>query len=232
MLTPEQKEAVEWAAQCATWYCKGPYGPSPDPAAYSRHLKVLAHLEAAPSGEGVCECRQGDPDTCQYCQREFRQALAARPLEAAKQGEGVYIPGYLKCDKCNFGGMFSVLNTGSGKVTAKDVDSRHVCPNDGSDLRRVSWKERCKDWQELYEKLQPQPPASQGGEAWQPIESYPDCRIVWVTAPERFPYVAFKKDGVWWNHEDGGKMHFEPTHWQEQYRPEPLPAAPSVNKGE
>ena len=37
-------EAIEWAMQCATWYCKGPYGPSPDPVAYSKHMKVLSAL--------------------------------------------------------------------------------------------------------------------------------------------------------------------------------------------
>jgi hypothetical protein len=51
-MTPETvnqvREALEWAKQCATWYCKGPYGPSPDPAAYSKHMKALRALDASP----------------------------------------------------------------------------------------------------------------------------------------------------------------------------------------
>jgi len=63
----------------------------------------------------------------------------------------IYIPGYLKCDKCAFGGMFSVLHAADGEVGSQDVTGRHVCPNDGSDLRRVTWRERANDWAKAYE---------------------------------------------------------------------------------
>ncbi len=73
---------------------------------------------------------------------------------AAMEGEGVedaYIPGYLMCTKCAFGGLFSILYTQSGNVGPQDVTEREVCPNDGSDLRRVTWRERANDYAKMCE---------------------------------------------------------------------------------
>lgn len=77
-------------------------------------------------------------------------SLTAAETRAKEAEDALFIPGYLVCDKCAFGGMFSVLSALSGTMSAKDVSDRHVCPNDGSDLRRVTWKERVKDYEKTF----------------------------------------------------------------------------------
>lgn len=64
----------------------------------------------------------------------------------------VYIPGYLKCSKCAFGGSFYIPDTNRRNTSEIDVAERRVCPNDGTDLQKVTWRERVKDWEVTVDK--------------------------------------------------------------------------------
>lgn len=52
-----------------------------------------------------------------------------------------YVPGVWRCAKCEFELVQSFLNAGTGTITARD-DPGETCPNCGTTLWRVSWK----DW--------------------------------------------------------------------------------------
>jgi hypothetical protein len=62
----------------------------------------------------------------------------------------VHVPGVWRCAKCNFQLIQSTLNANSGAITARDEPSS--CPNDGSPMWRVTWKEHAEEAYERYEE--------------------------------------------------------------------------------
>jgi hypothetical protein len=63
----------------------------------------------------------------------------------------VHVPGAWRCAKCNFVLIQSNLNAQDGTVTARD-DPGDKCPNDGSPLWRVSYRDWCAEQSELAEQ--------------------------------------------------------------------------------
>ena len=59
----------------------------------------------------------------------------------------LFIPGCWRCTKCHFVLTRTSINahTGDFGTTAADREDSEPCPNDGTEMVRVSWKERCKE---------------------------------------------------------------------------------------
>lgn len=78
-------------------------------------------------------------------------AYVAELRERAERAEAkLYRPGALRCAKCGFRLISSVLNVRSGTVSPKETTQR--CPNDGAPMWRVSWEEDCRYADELWEQ--------------------------------------------------------------------------------
>lgn len=56
----------------------------------------------------------------------------------------VYIPGVWRCPKCNFVLNQMVMSASTGTVSANDEPGTK-CPNDGSPMWRVTWKDDAED---------------------------------------------------------------------------------------
>lgn len=65
----------------------------------------------------------------------------------------LYVPGNMRCPRCNFAGVFNVISLAEGKVAAADTSERHVCPNDGVTLERVTWKEHAQAMDLIAERI-------------------------------------------------------------------------------
>ncbi len=80
---------------------------------------------------------------------DYREQLAqsqARLQELENErDQAKYIPGSWTCTQCEFGQVISTLYLQSGTIGA-NTDEVPVCPNDGSIMRRCTWKERLKDY--------------------------------------------------------------------------------------
>lgn len=74
--------------------------------------------------------------------------VSTRPISNEEVRGLVYIPGVWRCAKCKFRLVQSNLNAHDGSVTARD-DPGEKCPNDGSPLWRVTYKD---DVAESYER--------------------------------------------------------------------------------
>lgn len=61
-------------------------------------------------------------------------------LEKALQGDGGYVPGVMRCDRCKFELTRVSLNVNVGTVTAGDSEPE-PCPNKCGPLRPTTWKE-------------------------------------------------------------------------------------------
>ena len=59
----------------------------------------------------------------------------------------LHVPGMWRCAKCQFVLVQSNLNAADGSVTPRD-NAGDRCPNDGSPLWRVSWKEHATEMAE------------------------------------------------------------------------------------
>jgi hypothetical protein len=81
-------------------------------------------------------------------------ALAkAQPVKGGEEkgyDPKVHVPGVWRCAKCNFQLIQSTLNANSGAITARDEPSS--CPNDGSPMWRVTWKEHAEEAYQRYEE--------------------------------------------------------------------------------
>lgn len=64
----------------------------------------------------------------------------------------VYAPGRWRCAKCGFTLLQSNLNALDGTITANDKPG-DVCPNDGSPLWRVSWKQEAEEAMTIAERI-------------------------------------------------------------------------------
>ena len=97
--------------------------------------EFIARWEDA--ADGVCM----DCDDAQMLARELKRL---RDL--------IHVPGVWRCAKCSFTLVQSNLNAGDGTVTPRD-EPGDKCPNDGSPLWRVSYRdwalENEKGWEEL-----------------------------------------------------------------------------------
>lgn len=82
-----------------------------------------------------------DADTAEALAREFKRMQAL-----------IYIPGVWCCAKCGFRLVQSNLNAHDGSITACD-DPGEKCPNDGSPLWRVTYRD---DVAESYERWEEQ----------------------------------------------------------------------------
>ena len=88
--------------------------------------------------------------------------------------EAAFVPGVFRCAKCGFQLIQSNLNATDGMITARDAPG-DKCPNDGSPMWRVSWREYAMEQIEGYDRLisekdaqiaalQPTPKAREDGE--------------------------------------------------------------------
>lgn len=68
--------------------------------------------------------------------------LATVTRERDKLRHKLYRPGVLRCAKCNFRLISSVLNADTGAIYAQETTEH--CPNDGAPMWRVSWEEECR----------------------------------------------------------------------------------------
>lgn len=62
----------------------------------------------------------------------------------------VYVPGHLKCGRCNFRLVSSTLHVQNGVITARDTAD--ICPNDGTPMQRVTWREDVEEAHERWEE--------------------------------------------------------------------------------
>lgn len=70
-------------------------------------------------------------------------------MEAIKVKDAdLYVPGEFCCAKCGFALSQFALSASTGAISDRD-DPGEKCPNDGSPLWRVTWKQRA---QEHYER--------------------------------------------------------------------------------
>lgn len=72
---------------------------------------------------------------------EQRQRIAELEAEVKDALECVYIPGVWACNQCKFQLIASNLYVQDGTI-GPDTDTVPLCPNDGTLMRRVTWKER------------------------------------------------------------------------------------------
>lgn len=72
---------------------------------------------------------------------ESQRQLAEAREEAAKLRQQVYMPGDWHCDKCGFEQHNRTLRAFDGAVSAPRIEEVQTCPNDGEQMRRVTWKE-------------------------------------------------------------------------------------------
>lgn len=67
----------------------------------------------------------------------------------------IYVPGEWKCLKCDFVLSRTTLNvtTGEAGVSRADIFEGEPCPNDGTPMVKVTWRERASDHYEWGRKL-------------------------------------------------------------------------------
>ncbi len=106
---------------------------------------------SGPIVEGSCVlCGEKSALNQGICGRHSDEAAQAYLFGVADRTEleaQVYAPGHLECPKCNFHLYETNLYMGSGTTGPGDTDKREVCPNDGVDMNRVTWKEICRGMQ-------------------------------------------------------------------------------------
>lgn len=73
---------------------------------------------------------------CKYC--EIEQLKAERDEARAASAT---MPGAWICDKCGFIVQKNTLHVADGTVSANVADECEGCPNDGSPLRSLTWRE-------------------------------------------------------------------------------------------
>lgn len=88
-------------------------------------------------------------------------ALEALQAELEKVKGDVYVPGEFCCAKCGFFLSQFSLNANTGAVSDRDEPGER-CPNDGSPLWRVTWKQRAN---EHYERAAEEMARAEAAEA-------------------------------------------------------------------
>lgn len=83
------------------------------------------------------------------------RTIAGLQAEVERLEGLVHVPGVWRCAKCEFTLIQSNLNAKDGSITARDKPG-DKCPNDGSPLWRVSYRdwalENEKGWTELLDR--------------------------------------------------------------------------------
>jgi len=81
-------------------------------------------------------------------------ATVAPPPVQQREAAELYVPGEFRCAKCGFTLSQFTLDAGTGVVSDRDHPGER-CPNDGSPLWRVTWKERAHEhYQRAVEEIQ------------------------------------------------------------------------------
>lgn len=96
-------------------------------------------------------------DTIEALARERDTERTARRDAEARAGDAtarLYRPGVLRCAKCGFRLVSSILHANTGSISPNDKTEN--CPNDGAPMWRISWEEDCREadrlWSEQYER--------------------------------------------------------------------------------
>jgi hypothetical protein len=76
--------------------------------------------------------------------RDSRREEDVQRLAGADQGGDIYVPGEFRCPKCGFFLSQFRLRAADGAIGDRDEPGEH-CPNDGSPLWRVTWKQRAEE---------------------------------------------------------------------------------------
>lgn len=143
------------------------------PVAFFDHISTSeANQEEVIQALSPCPCCGSDniippdagwPDGCVYCRScglrgnspsAWNRRLHT-PETAGERDDLIFVPGIWRCAKCKFTLVQSNLNAADGSVTARDKPG-DKCPNDGSPLWRVSYRdwalENEKAWEELLNR--------------------------------------------------------------------------------
>jgi len=70
-------------------------------------------------------------------------ALDTAQAEAARCEGLAYVPGYSQCTTCGFHLVSNVIDASFGRIGVDLNAEPEPCPNDGTTMRLVSWKQRC-----------------------------------------------------------------------------------------
>lgn len=155
----------------------------------------------------------------------------------------IYVPGAWRCLMCGFQLTQATIFMARGQIgSSRDQVMRmtgECCPNDGTEMARVTWRERAVENQQWGESLMEEIIAATGTDSlpaamakakallavppspWQPIATAPKDEDV-LTFGRAGMVVARLKDGCWEIYNYGymyGEVPKAPTHWM----PLPLP---------
>lgn len=103
----------------------------------------LEHIDYDSLKRKLAEATQ-DKEQAIYALQQSESKFAAVEQERVNALEATYIPGSWACTQCEFGLVTSNLYVLSGTI-GPNTDEVPLCPNDGSLMRRCTWKERVKD---------------------------------------------------------------------------------------
>ena len=115
--------------------------------------QIPALLDCSDSAS-VSPCRLPDYDFLPVDIEVARQIQQAAEIQVLRSNIDtlandvhLFIPGCWRCTKCHFVLTRTSINahTGDFGTTAADREDSEPCPNDGTEMVRVSWKERCKE---------------------------------------------------------------------------------------
>jgi hypothetical protein len=171
---------------------------------------------------------------------EAAEASLAKAIQERDEARAeIYAPGEFRCPKCGFFICQFKIRASDGAVGGRDEPGEH-CPNDGSPLWRVTWKQRA---QAYYDRAVEEMDGRIAAEAevsrlkagavtdWQLIESVPkDGRsiAVWLPAtateqPHAFAPVSICEDGTWWDDSTGDQIEpLAATYWAPIHAPSAL----------
>ena len=144
--------------------------------------------------------------------------------------EAAFVPGVFRCAKCGFQLIQSNLNATDGMITARDAPG-DKCPNDGSPMWRVSWREYAIEQIEGYDRLisekdaeitalQSTPNAE--GELRE-LDDWRECAVELPQQPGTYLTIRDNPGNYCWNfgHWNGEVWRSEydadpidPTHWK------------------
>ena len=156
----------------------------------------------------------------------------------ARLEELVYCPGMWRCPKCKFSMVCKSLNVGDGTVTANTDPQR--CLNGCGPLWRVTERENRIEMQDGYEAAVSEiaslkaliAQAEARGPAWQPIETAPRDKTLFLVGSYYAPYdtALMRGDTLAMLTRPGAPRHLTPrapyTHWM------PMPSPPEAAKKE
>lgn len=150
--------------------------------------------------------------------KECRDALNELRAADALASSGAPAPpladvgplGMWTCGRCSFSLTTKVINVATGTIGMRDA-KREVCPNDGADLRRVSWREYAESQEKGIARLMelldekeaapPRSPAPPSGEAWKTDEKVNEYRKAFFATVAGSPPPHYFAEHGWLPHE-------------------------------